>query len=114
MSPENATPTENNPSTADDFVAKGWSEHVNGEHAESEASFRKALELNAQSIEAYYGLAMALKSQNQLQPAIEAFEKVVVGISTDQLKDESARLSMLRSLAKTQIEFIRKRTEPNS
>jgi tetratricopeptide (TPR) repeat protein len=114
MTPENATPTGSNPSTADDFVTQGWAEHVNGEHANSEASFRKALELNAQSIEAYYGLAMALKSQNQLQPATEAFEKVVAGINADQMKNDPARASILRNLANTQIEFIRKQSEPNS
>lgn len=114
MTLENATPTENNPSTADDFVMKGWSEHVNGEHNKSEASFRKALELNAQSIEAYYGLAMALKSQKQVQPALEAFEKVIASINDDQMEDDPARASILRNLANTQIEFIRKQTEPNS
>jgi tetratricopeptide (TPR) repeat protein len=114
MTPENATPADSNPSTADDFVTRGWAEHVNGEHANSEASFRKALELNAQSTDAYYGLGMALKSQNQLQPAIQAFEKVISTINADQLKDEPARASMLRTLANTQIEFIRKQTEPNS
>ena len=114
MTPENATPTGNNPSTADDFFTQGWAEHVNGEHANSEASFRKALELNSQLIEAYYGLAMALKSQNQLQPAMEAFEKVIAAINADQMKEDPARASILRNLAITQIEFIRKQTEPHS
>jgi tetratricopeptide (TPR) repeat protein len=111
MTPENATPAGNNPSTADDFVAQGWTNHVNGEHANSEANFRKALEINAQSIEAYYGLAMALKSQNQLQPAVEAFEKVAALINADQMKEDPARASILRNLANTQIEFIRKQSE---
>lgn len=114
MTPENATPAGNNPSTADDFVTRGWAEHVNGEHANAEASFRKALELNAQSVEAYYGLAIALKSQDQLQPAVLAFEKVIAEINADQLKDDPARAAMLRSLANTQIEFIRKQTESHS
>jgi tetratricopeptide (TPR) repeat protein len=114
MTSENANPTGNNPSTADDFVTQGWAEHVNGEHAKSEASFRKALELNAQSIDAHYGLAMALKSQKQVQPALEAFEKVIASINDDQMKDDPARASILRNLAITQIEFIRKQAEPNS
>jgi tetratricopeptide (TPR) repeat protein len=103
-----------NPSTADDFVTQGWTNHVTGEHTHSEADFRKALELNAQSIEAYYGLAIALKTQNQFQPAIEAFEKVVELINADQMKDDPARASILRNLANTQIEFIRKQMEPHS
>ncbi len=98
MTLENATPTGNNPSTADDFVDQGWTNHVTGEHTHSEANFRKALEINAQSIEAYYGLAMALKSQNQPQPAIEAFEKVIALINANQMKDDpGARLDPAQS-----------------
>jgi tetratricopeptide (TPR) repeat protein len=114
MTPEDATPTGNTPSTADDFITQGWAEHVNGEHAKSEASFRKALELNAQSIEACFGLAMALKSQNQAQPAVQAFEKVIAAINADQMKNDPARASILRNLANTHIEFIRKQLEPHS
>jgi Tfp pilus assembly protein PilF len=114
MTSENATPTGDKPSTADDFVAQGWTNHVNGEHAKSEANFRKALEIDAQSPEAYYGLAMALKSQNQLQPAVEAFEKVASLINADQMTADPARGSILRTLANTQIEFIRKQSEAHS
>jgi tetratricopeptide (TPR) repeat protein len=114
MTPDNATPTGNNPSTADDYVDQGWTNHVNGEQANSEASFRKALEINSQSIEAYYGLGMTLKIQNQMQPAIDAFEKVVALINSDQMKDDPARASILRNLANTQIEFIHRQMEPHS
>jgi tetratricopeptide (TPR) repeat protein len=114
MTPENASQTGNTPSTADDFVAKGWANHVYGEHADSEANFRKALEINSQSAEAYYGLAMSLKSQNQLQPALEAFEKVIALINADQMKEDPVRASMLRNLATTQTEFIHKQMGANS
>jgi tetratricopeptide (TPR) repeat protein len=113
MTPESTTPSGNNPSTTDDFIDRGWIHHVNGEHADAEASFRKALESNSQSIEAYYGLGMALKTQNQLQPALEAFEKVIALINADQMKDNPARASILRNLAQTQIQFIRRQAEPH-
>lgn len=114
MTSENASPTGNTPSTADDFVAKGWANHVNGEHADSEANFRKALEINSQSAEAYYGLAMSLKSQNQLQTALEAFEKVIALINADQMKKDPVRASMLHNLAITQTGFIHKQMGANS
>ena len=114
MTSENASPTGNTPSTADDFVAKGWANQVNGEQANSEANFRRALEINSQSVEAYYGLAMSLKSQNQFQQALEAFEKVLALINANQMKEDPARASILRNLAITQTEFIHKQTEANS
>lgn len=85
-----------------------------GEHADSEANFRKALEINSQSVEAYYGLAMALKSQDQFQPALKALEKVVALVNANQMKESLVRASMLRSLAISQTDFIRRRTEANS
>ena len=114
MTSDNAASAEGTPSTADDFVTRGWRNHMNGEHADSEANFRKALEINSQSVEAYYGLAMALKSQDQFQPALQAFEKVVALVNADQMKESPVRASMLRNLAITQTEFIRKRSEANS
>jgi len=114
MTSDNAAPTGETPSTADDFVARGWRNHMNGEHADSEANFRKALEINSQSVEAYYGLAMALKSQDQFQPALKAFEKVVGLVNADQMKENPVRASMLRNLAITQTAFIQKRMESNS
>ncbi len=114
MTSENASPTGKSSPTADDFIAKGWANHVNGEHADSETNFRRALVLDPQSAEAYYGLGMALKSLQQFQPALEAFEKVIGLINADQMKEEPARASMLRSLATTQTEFIRNQMGANS
>lgn len=114
MTSDNAASAEGAPSTADDFVTRGWRNHVNGEHADSEANFRKALEIDSQSVEAYYGLAMALKSQDQYQPALKALEQVVALVNADQMKESPIRASMLRTLAITQTEFIHKRTETSS
>lgn len=114
MTSDNAASAEDTPSTSDDFVTRGWRNHMNGEHADSEANFRKALEINSQSVEAYYGLAMALKSQDQFQPALKALEKVVALVNADQMKESPVRASMLRNLAITQTTFIQKRMEANS
>jgi tetratricopeptide (TPR) repeat protein len=114
MTSENASPTGKPPSTADDFIAKGWANHVNGEHADSETNFRRALVIDPQSAEAYYGLAMTLKSLQQFQPALEAFEKVVELINSEQMKEDPLRASMLRSLAITQTGFIHKQMGANS
>lgn len=114
MTSENASPTGSSPFTAENFIAKGWANHVNGEHADSETNFRRALVIEPQSAEAYYGLAMALKSLQQFQPALEAFEKVIGLINADQMKEEPARASILRNLAATQTEFIRNQMGANS
>lgn len=105
MAPEKNTPPEqadalpSEPLTADDFIRRAWTLHVKGNLKDSEADFRQAQSLEAHSVEAYYGLGLSLKLQQQNQPAVEAFEKAIELAKSSDVKEHRVRATMLSHLA---------------
>jgi tetratricopeptide (TPR) repeat protein len=91
------TPPE--PKTADDFLRKGWLQHAGEKlHSSAEESFRRAISLSPNMVDAHYALGLALKAQGRRAEAIQSFEKVVSLLSAGVLEDH-VRATMLRRLA---------------
>ena len=92
-----STPPE--PKTADDFLRKGWMQHAGEKlYSSAEESFRRAISLSPNMVDAHYALGLVLKAQRRNAEAIQAFEKVVSLISAGVLEDH-VRGTMLRRLA---------------
>ena len=96
---------EKQPSTAEEFVNRGWAEKASGNLDSAEANFRKAITEKPDFVEAYYGLGLVLKAQDRRQDCIQSFEKVIelidVGI------DDRIRGEMLRRLSLAHINQLR-------
>jgi tetratricopeptide (TPR) repeat protein len=59
--------------TTEDFFHQGWIQHLSEkDDAAAEESFRRAISLDINNVEAYYGLGLVLKAQGKGQGAIEA------------------------------------------
>lgn len=104
------------PKKPEEFTRRGWRLHVQGEQARAEADFRQALHLDPNSVEAQYGLGLALKAQQSNQQAVQAFERAIELIKDGGLNEDQARATMLRHLSKWHIDMIEKgrNREPHS
>ncbi len=89
-----------NPTTAEDFLKRGWAYHARQRYTEAEADFRKALELSPDDTEILYALGLCLKRQDRKDEAVEAFQRVLHLLEEREPEDESAkvRAGMLRRL----------------
>lgn len=94
-----------NPQTAADYQHRGWHRHTNKEYGSAEADFRQALTLDAQSMDAQYGLAMALKGLGKNEQAVEAFQKSI-SLAEAAADENRIRADMLSYLAKSHIKFL--------
>jgi Flp pilus assembly protein TadD len=94
------------PQTTEDFVRTGWIQRVKGDHKAAEADFRKALSKSPRSVEATYGLGMALKIQGRAEEAVEAFKKTQELIESGELKSDPARATILKNLSESHILLI--------
>ncbi len=63
------------PKTADDYLQRGWTLHVQGDYTRSEQDFRKALDIESNSPEATYAIGMSLKIQGKQKESIEYFQE---------------------------------------
>ena len=91
------------PKTADDFLQRGWTLHVQGDHTRAETDFRKALDMNANSPEATYALGMSLKIQGKQKESVEYFHKTIELVEAGHLNDDPARATMLRHMSESHI-----------
>lgn len=98
--------SESKPATSEaEFISKGWALKSSGKFDDAEANFRKAISLNPESVEAYYGLGMTLKAMDRRQDSIQSFEKVLELIDSG-IEDQS-RGAMLHRLAVAHINLLR-------
>ena len=95
-----------------DYVRAAWSHQAKREFAQAKEIFQKALELDAGSVDAQYGLAMTLKMLDQQGPAVTAFEKVISLLKESEPEDK-VRADMLVRLAKAQIEYLKPSASPS-
>lgn len=102
-------------SEAENLLKQGWSLHVNGDHSGAEAAFRRALDLDAQLVDASFGLGLSLKAQGRLDLALAAFQRAASllrgasnrGASSDRPRSGDAnRGSMLYLLASAHVNYI--------
>ena len=87
------------PQTAQDYFRQGWMYHTSdGNEIAAEESFRQAIDLNKNYVDAYYGLGLVLKLLNRDQESVEAFQTVINKIEAGAIEDH-ARAEMLRRLS---------------
>jgi len=91
------------PKTADDFLQRGWTLHVQGDYTRAEADFRKALDMNADAPEATYALGMSLKIQGKQKESVEYFQKTIELVEAGHLNDDPGRGTMLRHMSESHI-----------
>ena len=106
MSPDKQDPPVGpgaDPTTADDFLQRGWTSHVQGDHTRAEADFRKALDMNADSPEATYAIGMSLKIQGKQKESVEYFQKTIELVKAGHLNDDPGRATMLRHMSESHI-----------
>jgi len=95
------------PRTAEDFLRRGWRLHGGGQREEeAERDFRKAISLNPNLVEGYYGLGLVLKAQGRLQEAAEAFQKAYNLIEQGVVSDKT-RAQILRRLTYAHLNLIK-------
>jgi tetratricopeptide (TPR) repeat protein len=95
------------PQTAEDFFQSAWKSYVKGDQENAEKDFQQALSIDAQSVEAYYGLGLTLKLQSRTEPALQAFEKAIELVKAGVMQDDRVRATMLRNLAEWHINSIK-------
>lgn len=91
------------PENIEDFIDQGWSYHAQEkDETKAEQSFRDALSINPESIDAYYGLGLVLKAQSRREESTDAFKKVIELIEAHPT-EEQARGEMMRRLSMAHI-----------
>lgn len=98
-------PIPSNPTTAAEFITVGYAKKTSGSLDDAAVSFEKAIALDPDSYEAYYGLGLVQKAQDRRQDSIQSFEKVL-GLLSDESIDV-ARSHMLQRLVKAHINQLR-------
>ncbi|MGW8249344.1 MAG: tetratricopeptide repeat protein [Anaerolineales bacterium] len=104
-STEVASPDQQPSQSISELISKGWTQKAEGKYDEAEASFRKALSLDSQSVEANYGIALTLKAQDRRQESIQGFEKVIELV--DSRVEDRTRGEMLKRLSQAHINQLR-------
>jgi Tfp pilus assembly protein PilF len=97
------------PQTAEDYFQRAWSYYVKGDQNNAEQDFQQALLADSQSVEAYYGLGLTLKTQGSVEPALNAFEKAIDLVKAGVMQDDRVRATMLRNLAEWHINSLKSR-----
>ena len=105
QTPNESKPTDD-PQTSSYFFKNAWEQYVKGDYSGAEASFARAISLDSQSAEAYYGLGLALKPQGRNEAAIIAFQKAIELLQADTQEKNLIRGVMLRNLAQAHIRMI--------
>jgi tetratricopeptide (TPR) repeat protein len=106
QSPDDNRPLAAEPLDYADYYRQGWDHHVKREEEPAEASLRKALALEPESVDANYVLGLVLKSQQRGKEAIESFERVLDLLDQNKVEDRT-RSAMLRRLAKGHINHLK-------
>ncbi len=105
MAPEE-TPSTKQAKTYEDYFREAWLRHATKDEDAAEENFRKAIALNPQSADAYYGLGLVLKAQDRRQEAISAFQQVVDSLNPESEENRS-RTHILRRLAIGHMNMLR-------
>lgn len=87
------------------FMRRGWAYHTRGKEGEAEVDFRQAIALDADSIDAHYGLGLMLKAQGRKNEALESFKKSMSLLEAGKI-DDATRTEMLRRLTLGHINEI--------
>ena len=85
------------PTGYDEFMRRGWYYHSQGDHAQAESDFRRAISFSQDSVDAHFALGLVLKTQGMKEDALEAFNKSMGLIEQGKIEDDEKRV-MLRRL----------------
>ena len=95
------------PNDLDSYMRRGWAYHSRDQEQAAEADYRRALELDSESVDANYVLGLILKAQGRADEAVEYFSKTVKLLEAGKIKD-NARCEMLRRLSLGHINELKK------
>lgn len=86
------------PEDVETYMRRGWAYHSRDLEDKAEADFRRALDLDSESVDANYVLGLVLKAKGDINEAVQQFEKTVQLLEAGKLDDKS-RTEMLRRLS---------------
>jgi tetratricopeptide (TPR) repeat protein len=86
------------PTDVDSYIRRGWAFHSRHQERDAEADFRRALELDPESVDANYVLGLVLKAQNRQEDAVASFRRTIELLEAGKLEDRD-RTQMLRRLS---------------
>lgn len=98
-------PSTSSSPTYAEFYRQGWALHASGKQDAAEENLRKAIDLEPESVDAYYTLGLTLKAQDRRREAVEAFRKVLSLIEAGVI-EHNARSEMVRRLSLGHINQI--------
>lgn len=93
------------PTTVDDYQRRGMAYYARKQYPEAEADLKKAITLDAKSIDSFYSLGMVYKAMDRGNDAVSAF-KQVVNLITERSDASTVKNDMLRKLALGHINEI--------
>jgi tetratricopeptide (TPR) repeat protein len=76
-------------------IDRGWELHAQRRYEQAMEEFRKAIEVDGNAIDAYYGLGLAAKAAGRTEIAIAAFERVLALLPTVEDRGKAQILSRL-------------------
>lgn len=94
------------PKTAKEYFNRGMAFYARNQYSEAEGDMLKAISLERNYVDAYYGLGMIRKAEEKKDEAIQAFQQTLDLLEQD--KDEkNISNDMLKRLAKGHINEIK-------
>lgn len=90
--------------TAGTYIDLGWEFHAKKQYDQAIEQFRKAIEMDGNAVDAYYGLGLSCKAKGEKEKAIQAFEKVIALAPT---LEDRAKAQILSRLAQAHLETLR-------
>ncbi len=107
MPPEKfISPAPANPQTATEYMNRAWIMQAQGDQTAAESDFRQSLKLDAQSVDGYYGLGLALKSLGRASEARQAFEIALELVNSNQINSDVGRVTILRHLIRSNLKML--------
>lgn len=95
------------PELVSDYLRRGWAYHAREDNDAAVEDFRTALDMDPKSVDAAYGLGIALKAGGQKEQAVEAFQKAANLLEEGAVEDHD-RSEMLHRLSIGQINELTK------
>ena len=96
------------PQDLESYMRRGWAYHSRDQEEKAEKDFRRALEFDAESIDANYVLGLVLKAQGRVDEAVQQFQKANELLEAGKLEDNQARREMLRRLSVGHINELKR------
>lgn len=94
------------PTTAEDFFARGWAHYSKKEFFRAESDFRRALELAPGDADSMFAIAQALQSSGRPVDAVAEYEKLLAVLANPPDGDR-VRYGMLARMVRGHINHIK-------